>query len=114
MLIVPEAFPRLTIRPQDALGRIEGAFDVEDIKLESVEFSKLYRVRCPDKKFAYDVCNPQMIEYLLSNPRLEIEIQGPVILLAFTPPLPVPDIEFNLQRIAQIRALMPQYLFSKQ
>jgi hypothetical protein len=43
----------------------------------------MFRVRCRDKKFAYDVCNPQMIEYLLSNRGLDIEIQGPAILLAF-------------------------------
>ena len=113
MLIVPEAFPKLTLRPQDALGRIEGAFDGEDIKFESVDFSKIYHVRCADKKFAYDVCNPQMIECLLSNRGLEVEIQGPVISLAFTPQLPVSDIEFNLQRIAEIRALLPDYLFQK-
>lgn len=112
MLVVPTAFLKLTIQPQDIVGRIEGAFDSEDIKFESAEFSKAYRVRCQDKKFGYDVCNPQMIDYLLSNRGLAIEIQGPLISLAFKPQLPVPEIEFNLQRIAQIRALLPQYLFS--
>ncbi len=113
MLIVPEAFPKILIRPQDMLGRIEGVFDAENIKFESAEFSKHYQVHCPDKKFAYDVCNPQMMEYLLANPGLAIEIQGPVISLAFTPLMPSLEIESNLQRIAQIRALLPQYLFSK-
>jgi hypothetical protein len=112
MLIVPEAFPRLTVRPQDIMGRIEGAFDSENIKFESAEFSKIYQVRCQDRKFGYDVCNPQMIDYLLSNRGLDIEIQGPVISLAFRPQLPVTEIEFELQRIAQIRALLPDYLFS--
>jgi hypothetical protein len=114
MLIVPEAFPGILIRPQDMLGRIEGVFDAENIKFESAEFSKRYQVHCGDRKFAYDVCNPQMMQYLLENPGLAIEIQGPVISLALTPQLPVSDFEFNLQRIAQIRALLPQYLFSKQ
>lgn len=114
MLIVPEAFSKILIQPQDMLGRIEGVFDAENIKFESAEFSRRYQVHCPDKKFAYDVCNPQMMEYLLANPGLAIEIQGPVISLAFTPQMPVSDIEPNLQRIAQIRALLPQYLFSKQ
>lgn len=113
MLVVPEAFPKLTIGPQNLLARIEETFDAEDIKFESVEFSKAYRVRCGDKKFAYDVCNPQMIEYLLANRGLDLEIQGPVISLAFAPQLPVSRIEFNLQRIAQIRALLPEYLFVK-
>lgn len=113
MLIVPEAFPKTLIRPQDMLGRIEGVFDAENIKFESAEFSKRYQVHSCDRKFAFDVCNPQMMEYLLANPGLAIEIQGPVISLAFTPQLPVPEIESNLQRIAQIRALLPQYLFNQ-
>ncbi|HUA65102.1 MAG TPA: hypothetical protein VME24_04595 [Alphaproteobacteria bacterium] len=114
MLIVPEAFSKILIRPQDMLGRIEGVFDAENIKFESAEFSKHYQVHCGDRKFAYDVCNPQMMEYLLANTGLSVEIQGPVISLTFTPQLPVSDIEPNLQRVAQIRALLPQYLFSKQ
>ena len=69
-------------------------------------------MRSKDKKFAYDVCNPQMIDYLLTNPGLQIEIQGPVILLAFEPQLPVGQIEFNLQRLIEIRSRLPQYLFT--
>ncbi len=112
MLIVPQAFPKLTIRAQDLLRQVEGAFDNEDVKFESAEFSKAYRVRCRDKKFAYDVCNPQMMEFLLANRDLKIEIQGPVISVAFEWLLSVGLIEINLQRLAQIRSLMPQYLFT--
>ena len=53
-----------------------------------------------------------MIEYLLANPGLQIEIQGPVIMLVFEPPLSAGKIEFNLPRLAQIRALLPEYLFN--
>jgi hypothetical protein len=112
MLIVKEAFPRLAVSPENLVAKIEGVFDGQDIKFESAEFSRVYRVRSLDKKFAYDVCNPQMMDYLLANPGLEIEIQGPVISLVFKPQLPVDQIEPNLQRLAQIRALLPQYLLA--
>jgi len=69
-------------------------------------------VRSPDKKFAYDVCNPQMIEYLLMNPGLQVEIQGPALLLVFEPQLPVGQIESNLQRLIEIRSRLPEYLFT--
>jgi hypothetical protein len=69
-------------------------------------------VHSGDKKFAYDVCNPQMIEYLLANQGLEIEIQCPVIALVFKPQLPVEQYQSNLQRLGQIRALLPEYLFT--
>lgn len=112
MLVLKEAFPRITIGPENLFAKIEGIFDKEDVKFESAEFSRAFRVHCPDKKFAYDVCNPQMIDYLLANRGFEIEIQGPVISLVFKPQLPVDQIEPNLQRLGQFRALLPQYLFT--
>jgi len=113
MFVVKEAFPKLTIRPENPGLKIAEALGVvNDIKFESAEFSREYCVRSTDKKFAYDVCNPQMIEYLLANRGLQIEIQGPVISLAFEPQLPVGQIEFNLQRLVEIRSRLPQYLFT--
>ncbi len=113
MLIVNEAFPQLTIGPENLGLKIAEALGVaSDINFESAKFSRKYCVRSPDKKFAYDVCNPQMIDYLLTNPGLHIEIQGPVISLAFEPQLPVSQIELSLQRLVEIRSRLPQYLFT--
>jgi hypothetical protein len=112
MLICKEAFPRVTIRPENLLSRLTAAFDGEDIKFESAEFSQAFQVRSGDKKFAYDVCNAKMMEYLLANRDLEVEIQGPAILLAFTPQLPAGQIEVNLQRLIEIRSRLPEYLFT--
>jgi len=114
LLIFKKTFPHLTIGPENLEVKFAEACGVaNDIKFESSEFSRKYCVRSPDKKFAYDICNPQMIDYLLANPRLKIEIQGPCLLLAFEPQLPVEQIEFNLQRLVQIRSLMPNYLFTQ-
>lgn len=113
MLVVKEAFPQLTIGAENLGLKIAEALGVaNNIKFESAEFSRKFCVRSSDKKFAYDVCNPQMIDYLLLNPGLQIEIQGPVISLAFEPQLPVSQIEFNLQRLVEIRSRLPQYLFT--
>jgi hypothetical protein len=114
MLVVKEVFPKMTIGPESFGDKIATAFGVEnDIKFESAEFSRAFCVRSQDKKFAYDVCNAQMIDYLLANRDLHIEVQGPVILLSFEPLLPVEQIEFNLQRLIEIRTLMPNYLFTQ-
>lgn len=114
MLVFKEVFPRVTIGPEYLREKIAEALGVaDDIKFESTEFSRVFCVHSPDKKFAYDVCNPQMIDYLLANRDLRVEIQGPVLLLAFEPQLPVGRIESNLQRLAEIRGLLPQYLFVK-
>ena len=116
MLIVKEAFPKVMIghEKEGLLAKAAAALlgDEKEIKFESAEFSRIYCVRSGDKRFAYDICNPQMMEYLLANRGLEIEIQGPVISLAFEPQLPVGQIEFNLQRLVEIRSRLPQYLFT--
>jgi len=113
MLVFPVAFPKLTIGAEGLGARIAAAFGIDaDIKFESAEFSRSFCVRSPDRKFAYAVCNPQMIEYLMVNRDLQVEIQGPVVLLAFEPQLPVGQIEFNLQRLVEIRSRLPEYLFT--
>jgi hypothetical protein len=70
-------------------------------------------VRSPDKKFAYDVCNPQMMEYLLANRDIHIEIELDALSLAAGKLLEPPQIEANLRQLAELRALMPEYLFTK-
>jgi hypothetical protein len=113
MLVFKESFPQVSIGPESLRAKIAAAFGVgNEIKFESAVFSRKFCVRSPDKKFAYDVCNPQMIECLLANPGLQIEIQGPVLLLAFEPQLPVGQIELNLQRLIEIRSCLPDYLFT--
>ena len=112
ILTLPAAFPELTIRRENFLIKIAEAFGYQDIKFESAEFSRAFCVRSPDKKFAYDVCNAQMMEYLLANRDLSIEIENQVLALAFDRCLAVEQIEFDLQRLVEIRSRLPEYLFA--
>lgn len=106
-------FPELTIRRENFLTRVAEVFGYQDIEFESAEFSRAFNVRSADKKFAYDVCNAQMMEYLLANRDLSIEIENDVIALAFNRRLAVEQFEFNLQRLAEIRSRLPEYLFTQ-
>ena len=69
-------------RVPDLLVRREGMFDAlksmmgfDDIDFESAEFSKRFFVKSPDKRFAYDVIHPRMMEFLLDRdvPTIDIE-----------------------------------------
>jgi hypothetical protein len=113
ILQFPAFFPDLTIRRENFFLKVAEAFGYQDIKFESAEFSKAFNVRSADKKFAYDVCNGKMMEYLLANRDLSIEIENQALALAFDSCLSAAQIEFNLQRLAQIRSLMPEYLFTQ-
>ncbi len=67
--------PDLLIRPEGFFDRIAGVFGYADINFESAEFSRRFHVRSPDKKFAYDVCHPRMMEFLMQSgtPAIDIE-----------------------------------------
>lgn len=61
--------PALLIRREHMLDKLAGAFGFDDIDFESSEFSRAFHVKSPDKRFAYDVVTPKMMEFLLgSNP----------------------------------------------
>jgi uncharacterized protein DUF3137 len=105
-------FPDLTIRRENFFLKVAEVFGYQDIKFESAEFSKTFCVRSPDKKFAYDVCNAKMMEYLLANRDLSLEIENQALALAFDSCLSIEQIESDLKRLVEIRSLLPAYLFT--
>jgi hypothetical protein len=113
ILYLPRDFPELLIVPEGFFSKLAQAFGFEDIDFESAEFSRAFCVRSKDKRFAYDVCNPQMMEYLLANRDLGLEIEGPFLALGFDSTLPVDRIELNLVRLVELRSLLPEYLFTR-
>lgn len=113
ILRLPAPFPELTIGPEGFFSKIAQAIGYDDIDFESHEFSRRFCVRSRDKKFAYDVCNGRMIEYLLANADLTIEIEHDALAVFFNRRLNPEQIEPNLQRLIQVRSLMPDYLFTR-
>jgi len=111
ILHMTASFPELVIGPEGFFSKIAQAVGYDDIDFESHEFSRRFCVRSRDKKFAYDVCNARMIEYLLSNSDLTIEIEDNVLAVSFNSRLSPDQIEPNLHRLMTVRSLMPDYLF---
>jgi hypothetical protein len=113
ILLLPVSFPELKITREGLLSKIAQAIGYEDIDFESAEFSRSFCVRSKNRKFAYDVCNAQMMEYFLANRDLSLEIEGSALALAFDTRLSAAEIEGNLQRLLEIRLRLPDYLFTK-
>jgi len=67
--------PDLLIRREGIFDRLAGALGFDDIDFESEEFSRKFYVKSSDKKFAYDVVHPRMMEWLLAKevPMIDIE-----------------------------------------
>jgi hypothetical protein len=113
LLKIPASFPELVIGKEGLFSKIGQALGFDDIDFESHEFSRKFCVRSKDKKFAYDVCNARMIEYLLSNDDLSIEIEDNILAISFNRSLSPVNIEPNLNRLIAARSLLPDYLFSR-
>lgn len=68
--------PDLLIRPENILDKLGSALGFDDIDFESAEFSRKFLVKSPDKRFAYDVITPRMMEFLLAAkgaPAIDLE-----------------------------------------
>ena len=113
VLQIPASFPELIIAPEGFFSKIAQAVGYDDIDFESHEFSRKFCVRSRNKKFAYDVCHAQMIEYLLANEDLTIEMDGYALAISFNSRLAAQYIEPNLNRLVALRSLMPEYLFAR-
>jgi hypothetical protein len=106
-------FPDMIISHENRESRLAEALGKSHISFQSAEFSRAFRVRCQDKKFAFDICHPQMMEFLLANQDLTIEIRGNALAVLFEDWLRPEKVEFNLSRLVEIRKLLPHYLFTK-
>ena len=74
--------PPLLVRPEGVFDKIAGAFGFDDIDFESAEFSRKYFVKSTDKRFAYDVLHPRMIEFLLQTKPLILDIEHGALCLS--------------------------------
>jgi hypothetical protein len=66
--------PDMLIRREHFLDRVAGFLGFDDIDFESVEFSKRFMVKSSDKRFAYDLIDPAMMEFLLHEGTPNIDL----------------------------------------
>jgi hypothetical protein len=68
--------PDLFIRGEGFFDRIASVIGFDDIDFESAEFSRHFLVKSSDKRFAYDVVSPAMMEFMLSTTPPTVDFQG--------------------------------------
>lgn len=73
---LPFSSPGLIIRPEHFGDWLAGLLGFDDIDFEYDEFNRAFHVSGPNKKFAYDLCSPSVIEFLLVGRGYAWEFQG--------------------------------------
>lgn len=75
------SLPSLALRSEGFMDKIAGAIGFDDIDFESAEFSRRYHVSGSDRKFAYDVIHPRMIDWMLDAAPPAFEVTHGVLLV---------------------------------
>lgn len=70
-----QELPPLLIRPEGVFDKLAGALGFGDIGFESAEFNRRFFVNSSDKRFAYDMLHPQMMQFLMDTDPPEIDMQ---------------------------------------
>lgn len=107
----PLPYPELRVYPETLLSRIGQALGFDDIDFESIEFSKAFTVRSKDKRFAYDILNPRIMELLLEDKRTLLEVEDQYMALSYDHKFLTSHVKPRLDRLIAIRERFPEYLF---
>lgn len=105
--------PEVSIGPESMLNRFSGVSGYGDINFESVEFSRLYKVRSSDRRLAYDICNTAMMEYLVSASGTTIEIEGHWLATITAGRLTTELVPGRLAHIRAITERLPAFRFGQ-
>jgi hypothetical protein len=73
--------PHMAVRPEGIFDSFSAFMGFDDIDFESEEFSRRFHVKSSDKRFAYDVIDPRMMEFLLAGDPPTFEIDRGAFLL---------------------------------
>lgn len=71
----------LTIRPEGFFDRMKTLLGFDDIDFESAEFSKTFHVKCRDRRMAYDVVQPETMEFMLAMPRFTLHFESGMVMV---------------------------------
>ncbi len=79
-------WPQLRVTRERLLDRAAQTLGLPDIELESEEFNRTYVVQCEDPKFATDLLDPQMMEFILGTEGLvNFATKGRFVLVITSP-----------------------------
>ena len=112
LLQLERPYPGLALGPEGLFGGFAGLSGCGDIDFESIEFSNAFRVSCMDRKFAYNFCNPRMMEFLLGHPQLQLEVARDWIAVHTAGLLSPQDVMKSLFILQGVRDRMPEHLFT--
>lgn len=87
------------------------AIGLEKIMVESDEFNRLYRVRCADRRRAFDVLHPRAIAYLLDSSPYEWQFGLGDVMVHRNRLLKVDELREAIRVVEGFISLVPGYVW---
>ena len=102
--------PTLEVTPEGLFSRAVGKLFNTDITFESEEFNRAFTVESPDRKFAYDMLHPRLMEYLLTVRHVAWKTMNGHILTIEQGKHSPDEIEPRVQVLDTILDMVPDFL----
>jgi len=100
----------LVIRAENLFDKLAGFVGFDDIDFESAEFSRMFYVSSPDRRWAYDVLHPRTMQFLLDSPRFSIEFDTGSVMAWRSGRMDVANREAAIRVIDGILDGLPEYV----
>lgn len=100
----------LFIRPENFLDTLAEFAGFNDIDFESAEFNKKFYVKAPNKKWAYDIISPNMMEFLIQSPVFSIQFDLLSIIIYRDRFFSTADFEVAVDLINGVFERIPEYV----
>jgi hypothetical protein len=104
------ATPGLSVVPEGVFGRMLGRMFNSDIELESEEFNRAFTVNADDRKFAFDVLHPRMMELLLQHRDTAWRLDQGWLLTVERGTYDLPDVERRLTFADRVLDALPDFV----
>jgi len=109
----PMQFPKVEIDANSFFHRVGQTLGMETIKFESESFNRVFVVTSTDRRFAYDICHPRMMAFLLQHPDLSLEIEGNCIAICYMSRQKAKEVQPHLDVLVDFRELLPEHLYAE-
>ena len=81
-----------------------------NVELGPEAFRKAYNVQTASERFARQICNPAMIEFLMAHKSFSVEFGGPCVAMVYDSIVRAEEIPERLKRLLELRELIPAHL----
>jgi hypothetical protein len=108
--LVPLTFPRMTLRAEGILDRLAAVVGLEDINFESDEFNRRYHITCDNRKRAYELIDPGMIDFLLSIQPRHWQLGPNIVMITRTGRYPTQELPIVMESITGFVKRIPEFV----